>query len=138
MNILHAAIADKPVIGRVSGGAFMADEALLENGVLILRMGSEDSPKRVVEIHNLQRAGELIDGKTFELAHVSGVNTPAVFLRWQDPTRLGMNTKRFYNGFAIKLEFDRIRGGRITGRVFVAVPDGKKSYVNGTFDAEAR
>lgn len=138
MNVLHAAIADKPLIGRIAGAAFQPDVALLESGVLILRMGSEKSPELIVEIHNLQRPGELIDGKTYELPHVSGVNTPAVFLRWRDPTELGMKTQRFYNGFAIKLEFDRIRGGRITGKVFVAVPDGKKSYINGRFDAEAR
>jgi len=138
MNVLHAAIADKPAIGRIAGRPFESDETLLENGVLILRMGPADTPNLVVEIHNVQRPGESIDGKTYELPHVSGVNTPAVFLRWRDPTKLGMKVQRFYNGFAIKLEFDRVRGGRITGKVFVAVPDGKKSYINGTFDAEAR
>ncbi|MGY8654989.1 MAG: hypothetical protein ACKVJX_15350 [Verrucomicrobiia bacterium] len=138
MNVLHAAIADKPLIGRIAGNSFESDETLLENGVLILRMGSKESPNLIVEIHNLQRPGESIDGKTYELPHVSGVNTPTVFFRWRDPKKLGMNVQRFYNGFAIKLEFDRIRGGRITGKVFVALPDGKKSYINGTFDAEAR
>lgn len=138
MNVLHAAIANKPLIGRIAGAPFQPDNSLLENGVLILRMGPEASPELVVEIHNLQRPGELIDGKFHEIPSVSGVNTPAVFLRWRDPTELGMKTRRFYNGFAIKMEFDRIRGGRITGKVFVAVPDGMKSYINGTFDAEAR
>ncbi len=138
MDVLNATIAEEPVMGRVVGQAFQADEALIENGVLILRMGTEESPDRVVEIHNVQRIGESLDDKTFESTNVSGVGTPAVFIRWDDPKRLDLSVQRFYNRFAIKLEFDRMRGGRIRGKVFVAVPDGKKSYINGSFDAEVR
>lgn len=138
MDILHAAVTDQPVAGRVKRQAFEPDEILIENGVLILRKGPSDKPDAVLEIYNVQRVGESLDGKVYELPNVSGVNTPSVVLRWDDPTRLQPAVERYYNRFAIKLEFDKMRGGRITGRIFVALPDGEKSYLNGAFEAEVR
>ncbi len=136
MNILNAGIPEEPVFGEINNKEFKLDAALVENGVLILRDGSEKSPDFQVEVHNIQRPGEALDGKKFELPKVSGVATPAVRMKWTDPTKLRMPMRLYDNSFAIKLEFDNMKDGRISGRVFIAVPDGRKSFVAGSFDAE--
>ena len=136
MNILNASIPDETVAGQINGVKFTTEAAKVENGVLILRQGGVKYPDLIVEVHNIQRAGELLDGKKYELPVVSGVATPSVILKWQDPKKLRMPTRPFYNNFAIKLEFEKMVDGRIRGKVFIAVPDGRKSYISGAFDAE--
>ena len=136
MNVLNAGIPDEPVSGEVNNLEFRMDAALIENGVLILRKGSERSPTQVVEVHNIQRPGEALDGKKFELADVSGVNTPTVRMKWEDPKKLSMPMRLYDNSFAIKLEFGNMEDGKIPGKVFIAVPDGQKSYISGSFTAE--
>ena len=138
MNILNAMIPDRPLQGVVAGRSFKPDEALVESGVLTLRMAVGQASETVVEVHGIQRIGEPLEGKAFELPEVSGMNTPTVFFRWNDPTRIDTAVRRFYNRFALKLEFGRVRDGRISGKIFVAVHDGDKSFINGTFDAEIR
>ena len=136
MNILNASIPDAPVTGQINGQKFDVEDVKIENGVLILRQGSAKYPDLVAEVHNIQRAGESLDGKKYEIANVSGVNTPSVTLKWQDPKQLRMPTRPFFNKYAIKLEFDKMENGRIGGRIFISVPDGRKSFISGTFDAE--
>ena len=64
--------------------------------------------------------------------------TPSVFFRWNDPTRIDTAVRRFYNRFALKLEFGSLQKGRIDGRIFIAVHDVDKSFINGTFEADIR
>jgi len=138
MNILNAAITEDPLAGRIVGRTFRPDEAALESGVLRFRMDVGQASETMVEVHGIQRIGEPLEGKAFEMPSVSGLNTPSVFFRWNDPTRLDAAVRRFYNRFAFKLEFGRIRDGRISGKLFIAVHDVDKSYLNGTFEAEIR
>ncbi len=136
MNIPNAGIPDEPVTGTVNNIEFKLDSAVIENGVLILRKGSAKHPVLVVEVHNIQQPGEALDGKKFELPNVSGFNTPKVVMKWEDAAKLRMPMRLFDNSFAIKLEFGRMEEGKIHGRVFISVPDGRKSFVTGAFDAE--
>ncbi len=138
MNILNATIPDRPLEGMVAGRSFKPDEALVESGVLTLRMAVGQSSETVVEVHGIQRIGESLEGKAFELPAVSGMNTPSVFFRWNDPTRIDTAVRRFYNRFALKLEFGSLQKGRIDGRIFIAVHDVDKSFINGTFEADIR
>jgi len=136
MNIPNAGIPDEPVTGTINNIEFKLDSAVIENGVLILRKGSSKHPVLVVEVHNIQQPGEALDGKKFELPNVSGFNTPKVVMKWEDAAKLRMPMRLFDNSFAIKLEFGRMVDGKIHGKLFIAVPDGRKSFVTGAFDAE--
>ncbi len=136
MNIPNAGIPDEPVTGMVNNIEFKLDSAVIENGVLILRKGSSKHPVLVVEVHNIQQPGEALDGKKFELPNVSGFNTPKVVMKWEDAAKLRMPMRLFDNSFAIKLEFGKMVDGKIHGKVFISVPDGRKSFVTGAFDAE--
>lgn len=136
MNILNAGIPEKPVSGLINGLKFSPESVKIENGVLIMRQGSAKYPDLVVEVHNIQRTGESLDEKKYEMPEVSGVGTPSVTLKWQDPKEINMPTRPFFNKYALKLEFDKMVDGRITGSIFIAVPDGRKSFIAGRFDAE--
>jgi|GEM_PF-6026066 len=136
MNIPNAGIPEEPVSGTINNQEFKLDSALIENGVLILRKGSVKYPVLVVEVHNIQQPGEALDGKKFELPNVSGFNTPKVVMKWEDAAKLKMPMRLFDNSFAIKLEFGSMVEGKIKGKVFIAVPDGRKSFVSGSFEAE--
>ena len=47
-------------------------------------------------------------------------------------------TEHIDNGYALKLVFGEPVDGKMTGRIFIALPDESKTFVGGTFEALIR
>jgi hypothetical protein len=58
-------------------------------------------------------------------------------LRWKDDQDKGVS-QNIGSGYALKVAFGPVVNKRITGKLYIALPDESKSFVTGTFDAEIR
>jgi hypothetical protein len=65
-------------------------------------------------------------------------NAPRVRLRWLNEQR--KNTTKDFDkaGYALQLQFGQLAGNRLSGKLYLCMPDEEKSYVAGTFNAEIR
>ena len=139
MDFSDAYIPEDPASGNFRGEEFEHDEAVIENNVIILRQSKYGTVRKELRVSNFLISGEKLGGKTYESEHVTTVaGSPVVSMRWKDPTKTNMQEQGYFNNYAIKFELGEMLDGRIKGKIFIAVPDGQKSYVSGTFDAEVR
>ena len=136
VNLTAAKIPTAPVSGNVRGYGFQLDRAVIQQGRLDLRQGSEWPPDVGVSLHLFADRTEDLAGRTVVL-EVTRTNAPRLILRWKDAEDQVI-TKDYRRGYAARVEFGPVVSNRISGRIFVAVPDDTKSYVAGTFDAEIR
>jgi hypothetical protein len=89
-----------------------------------------------VAIYLPAKRGEDLAGKTF-LISTNFPTPPAVHLRWKGPQGKTVSEK-FREGSAMKLSFDKVATGRITGKIWLSLPDTNYSTISGQFDAEIR
>ena len=47
-------------------------------------------------------------------------------------------TQLFTNGYAMKIEFGSVAADKMTGKIYLCLPDVSKSFVAGSFNAEIR
>ena len=62
---------------------------------------------------------------------------PKIVVRWKDENQKAI-TRSFPSGYALKVAFDDAENGRMTGQIFLSIPDDSKTVVAGTFNAEIR
>lgn len=136
---LHLAgikIPDTPAAGRVHGENFLAQRATLQGGTLNLRQGAEWPPDLGFTVNLFANRGEDLAGKVIQI-EANRTNSPKVTLLWKDD-QAQPDTRTFRKGYALRLEFGQVSGGRIPGVIYLCTPDGDQSYVSGTFTAEIR
>jgi len=54
-------------------------------------------------------------------------------LFWKDGA--GLQKEVFKDGYALRLEFDAVAKGRLSGKIYLCTPDKEKSYLMGKFSA---
>jgi len=132
------AIPNAPVKGMVSGKAFSLDRAYVENGVLVLLSG-KDPATAGISIHGLSKAWDVPAGKNIKVAaDAKGGAAPSVRVSWKDDAAGAPQSRDFKDRYTLQLELGAESGGKIPGKVLLALPDDQKSNVAGTFDAEVR
>jgi len=89
-----------------------------------------------LSIHLFAERAQDLAGKTVVL-EATRTNAPRVILRWKEGPETAA-TKEFRQGYAARLEFGKVTGNRLEGKIFLAVPDAKRSYAAGAFSAEIR
>ena len=136
LDVTTATFTNAPVRGHVRGQPFQADSATLQGGTLTLRQGQGQPPELAVAIYLPARRGEDLAGKTFVIS-TNFPTPPAVHLRWKVPQNKSLSEK-FREGSAMKIAFDKAATGRITGKVWLSLPDTNYSTISGQFDAEIR
>jgi hypothetical protein len=62
---------------------------------------------------------------------------PRVTLRWKDDQDKPVN-RQIGSGYALKIAFGEAANARISGRIFICLPDEAKSFVAGKFDADIK
>jgi len=62
---------------------------------------------------------------------------PRVTLRWKDQDDKAVN-KNITSGYALKTVFGQAANGRITGKIYICLPDEARSFAAGAFDAEIK
>ena len=135
LDLTNVIIPDDIAIGRIRGTDFKCDLAVLQGGALTLRAGILGSPYLGFTINFFARRSEELAGKVLNVT-TEDLIAPRVVLRSVDNGQPVNEVVR--GGYAMKLEFGKIGGGKLPGKIYICLPDEEKSYVTGTFQAEIR
>jgi hypothetical protein len=118
------------------GVSFSLDRATLAGGTLILRQGGKGTPELCTTIYLFAKRSDELAGKTITI-EPTRAPAPKLTLRCNDPQQPPV-TRNLHEGYALRLEFGSVSGRALPGKIFLATPDPKKSFLAGTFTAEIR
>jgi len=127
-------LSDATASGRIHRTNFICQRAVLDGGTLSLRMG--DPPELGVSIYLHAKRSADLAGQWVDIT-TNFHNAPRVTLRWQDDQKRPVNLS-FVGGYALRIDFGSMTSNRLSGRLYLSIPDEAKSYVAGTFAAEIR
>ena len=124
MDVKTTGIPESPVTGQIHGQNFEFKKAIFHAGYL--KFESADSAEYVV-IRGLKD----IAGNIFEVDPNATDNVPKVEIAWGDN---GQNTTQSFTiGYAMELKFDPAKKRKVSGHIYLCLPDDSKSYIAGTF-----
>lgn len=129
-------ISEATVAGRIHGQDFIVERASFQNGTLTLRAGTRGPFEFGLQINFSGAPPEAMAGKNLNI--LADTNKSArVTLRWKDSD--GTIQKANYDdSYALRLEFGALVNNRLPGKIYLCTPDTEKSYVVGSFNADAR
>jgi hypothetical protein len=136
LDLSNIRIPQTPAAGRIHGEDFLVQRATLQGGTLNFRQGQNWPPELGLTVNLFANRSEDLAGQTIQI-EATRADSPRVVLRWKDDAERPL-TKSFSAGYALRLEFGRVSGSRMSGAVYLCTPDDAKSYVAGTFTAEIR
>lgn len=136
LNLADVKIPEAPVSGQLRGLNFQLERAVINGGKLDLRQGGKWPPDLGLSIHLFAKRAQDLAGQTVVL-EATRTNAPRVILRWKDEADKAV-TKDFHQGYLARLEFGKVTGNRLEGKIYLALPDDEQSYAAGTFNAEIR
>lgn len=127
----------RPASGRIHGKAFKVERAELDaSNILSLRQGKEFFADREFKIFLFQ-SGKKLDGKSFVVttADRPGQMNPHVHMTWMGPKDQIPQSEMVMGKYTMRLQFGKRKNGKITGKIYLCMPDAQKSYVAGHFTA---
>lgn len=130
-----AVIPDSPVVGRIHGQDFIAERANFQNGTLTVRAGTHGPVEFGLQVNFSGAPPEALAGKTINVS-TDADKAAQITLRWKDAS--GVQKASFDVGYALRLEFGALANNRLSGKIYLCLPDAEKSYLMGTFNADAR
>jgi hypothetical protein len=136
LDLTNAAFPEAIAAGRIHGSGFRCERAGLRGNVLSLSQGKAWPWDLAVSITFNVRLGEELSGKSVEIPP-DRPHALHTVLRWKDEQQQPA-TKGFSHGYALKVTFGEAANGHIPGKIYFCLPDGEKSFVAGTFDAQIR
>jgi len=139
LDLTRKTFPNKTAAGKIHDQDFVCREAVLQNGLLVLRSGPGWQSAMAANVFVFSNAfstnaAEILSGGTFEVDTNHSGLSPSVSLFWREGDLRVMEL--FTNGFAMKLDFGNISGGKLPGKIYLCLPDEAKSCVAGTFTAE--
>lgn len=129
-------IPDAPVRGRINGHVFALSRTTVQGGTLNFRQGATWPPDLGVTVHLFANQGEDLAGKTVNI-EPTRTNAPRLTLRWKDEQGKAA-TRTLRQGYALRVEFGKVKHGQLPGKIYLCIPDAPHSWVAGTFAAEIR
>jgi hypothetical protein len=136
-ELASALVPDAIAAGKIHDRGFFCERAILQGGNLTLRQGKSGTADLGITVQFFAQAGEELSGKTVEIAADRQPPLPKVTVRWKDENQKGV-TQSFAAGYALKVIFGEAENMRVSGTIFISVPDETKSVVAGKFEAEIR
>jgi hypothetical protein len=138
-DLRTTALPSHAVIGRIHGGIFVCNRALLQGGNLTLSQGTNWAVASEITLRLPVRQGEELSGRTIEVTADQRPPIPQVTLAYAKQGQPGTARQDFNRGgYAMKLVFGQAANGRLPGRIYICLPDPEKSVVAGAFEAEIR
>ena len=137
LNLTNIVIPVTRASGDLHGSGFSCEHATLQGGNLTLHQGPTWPPDLGVSVLLFAKQGEELSGKTVEVSPDRLPPLPKIILRWKDDQDQA-RTRNFSSGYALKMIFGEAVNARMTGKIFLSLPDDERSVVAGTFDAEIR
>jgi len=131
LDLTDVSIPEQPVSGRVHGNDFSVEKVTLEGGWLKFKKGAGFFADQEVDVVTFQQE---LAGKTFDVdaKEKSGMH-PHIYLHWQDQNNAPAQ-KSYTGDYAMHLEFGQPENGKLTGKIYLCLPDPDKSFVRGTFE----
>jgi DNA-directed RNA polymerase subunit RPC12/RpoP/regulation of enolase protein 1 (concanavalin A-like superfamily) len=130
------AIPDAPVAGRIHGQDFIVERATFQNGSLMLRAGTRGAVEFGAFFNFSGTQPEALSGKNLNI--LADTNKSArVSVRWKDAAGT-VQTENYDDRYALRLEFGELVNNRLPGKIYLCLPDAEKSYLLGSFNADAR
>jgi hypothetical protein len=129
------AIAETPVAGRIHGLDFISERSTFQGGNLALREGTRGAPEFGVTINFSGAQPESLSGQTINVM-TNADKAAKLTVRWKDGDEVQKAT--YDSGYALRLEFGALEKNRLPGKIYLCLPDAEKSYLLGTFTADAR
>ncbi len=124
--------------GKIHGEDFTVENAKINAGILTLRQGEDFFADHEVMIFLFLREGEKPDGRTFHVSKENNVSVPHIHMKWKEKNENIPETETFVKDYVMRLELGAREGGKLPGRIYLALPDTLKSFVAGRFDAEMK
>ena len=137
-NLEGVHIPAGPARGRIHGDPVTIEEAVLEHGILTLRDGKKFFPDHAFMIFLFLKKGETPESKTYAVSKESGFGSPHIHMKWKQQGKDLPQTKIWMNEYAMLLQFGKRNGEEIPGKIYLCIPDERKSYVAGTFTAHIK
>jgi len=134
-NLSEAAIPSAAASGKINEITFKVDSAKIDNGILVLRHGTNQVPDLEVGVQSVARAGENVAGKKLNVSPEPRAGKPRVWKRWVVAGKPQPQAKTYGNGYAMKLELGEVNGDQVSGKIYLALPDETESVIAGTFVA---
>ncbi len=130
------AIAETTTAGRIHGQDFLLERATFRDGSLMLRAGTKGAVEFGAFVNFAGAQPESLAEKTINVMP-DAERAARVQLRWKDAAG-DMQRKEFTNGYAMRLEFGALVNNHLPGKIYLCAPDAEKSYLLGSFNADAR
>lgn len=124
-----------PVAGRIHGMNFIVERAYFQNGILTLRAGTHGPMEFGCTINFGGAQPEALSGQSINVS-TDAETAARVMLKWKTDADSGKDN--FDTGYAMRLEFDKLDRNHLPGKIYLCTPDAEKSYLIGTFSADAR
>jgi DNA-directed RNA polymerase subunit RPC12/RpoP len=135
LGLEAAVIPNSTAAGRIHGRDFIVERAILQNGTLTLRAGRGGTVEFGVMINFGGAQPESLAGQSLNIT-TNADKAAGVMLRWKDDEHQSKVT--ITNGYALRLDFGRLSGNHLPGKIYLCAPDEMKSYIAGTFNADIR
>ncbi len=119
------------VAGRLAGAAFAPAEVTLLGDTLAFRTFKEGAPTQEISLTFSPKAAASLSGGltlTIKQDQLPGDMVPAV--------NLPQSNTSYSNGYGLTLELGKRVGGRVPGKVYLALDDDAKTYLAGSFVAD--
>ena len=130
-------IPDAPAAGRIHSQDFIVERASFStNGTLTLRAGTRGQIELGLFVNFGGAQAESLSGQTLNVT-TNADKAAKISLRWKDAGG-AVQKANFDNGYAMRLEFGALANGRLPGKIYLCTPDAEKSYLMGSFNADAR
>jgi tetratricopeptide (TPR) repeat protein len=138
MDLKDLHIPESIASGKIHGEDFTVENAKINAGILTLRQGEDFFADREVKIFLFLREGENPDGRIFHVSKESNARDPHIHMKWKEKNGDVPETEMFVKYYVMRLELGTREGGKLPGRIYLALPDTLKSFVAGRFDAEIK
>jgi hypothetical protein len=141
LDVAKAKISEGKANGSIVGTNFVPDLVRLDkigpSYVLNLRQGAGQSPDRGVLVSLKLGPSESPTGHVFTVSkEMKGTSVSHVTRVWKTNPKYAAQTKNFFDGYALKLEFGQLTDSNtIPGKIYLAFPDTEQSVVGGVFNA---
>ncbi len=133
-NLANIVIPTNAAYGKISTNEFKYDTARVDNGTLALRQGTNAVPDMELGVFFGMKVGESLSGKTIEVTPQARV-APRVWKKWKVEGKTALQQKVYSKGYAMKLQFGAVSEDKVSGTIYLCLPDEEQSVVVGSFIA---
>jgi DNA-directed RNA polymerase subunit RPC12/RpoP len=136
LTLDDAVVPDTTASGRIHGQDFIIGRAIFQNGTLTLRDAAHGPIQNGLQINFSGALPETLAGQSLNI--IADTNKSArVTLLWRDADGT-MQKTNYVDSYAMRLEFGALADNHLPGKIYLCLPDVEKSYLMGTFTADAR